>query len=312
MEKDKALEMAVLQIERQYGKGSIMRLGDDVTREGARHLYRLAGARSGPWGRWDPAWPGGRGVRSRVERKDHAGSPHDRGGAKSGWQGGVHRRRARHGLALRPEDRRQHRRTARVSARQRRAGSRDHRTAHPQRRPRHRRHRLGGRIDAQGRDRGRDGRFTCGPAGPTDEPGPPQADGHHQQDADDRRLHQPVAREGRRHVRQPGSHPGWPGPEVLRVGPARHPPHRDSQRGHRGCRQPGARTGGQEQGRPAVQRGGVRHHVRSWHLQRGRRPRSGGRRTRSSRRAAPGSRTAISGWARAGRTCGSCCATTPN
>ena len=29
MEKDKALEMAVLQIERQYGKGSIMRLGDD-------------------------------------------------------------------------------------------------------------------------------------------------------------------------------------------------------------------------------------------------------------------------------------------
>ncbi len=30
MEKDKALEMAVLQIERQYGKGSIMRLGDDM------------------------------------------------------------------------------------------------------------------------------------------------------------------------------------------------------------------------------------------------------------------------------------------
>ena len=30
MEKEKALEMAVLQIERQYGKGSIMRLGDDV------------------------------------------------------------------------------------------------------------------------------------------------------------------------------------------------------------------------------------------------------------------------------------------
>ncbi len=29
MEKEKALEMAVLQIERQYGKGSIMRLGDD-------------------------------------------------------------------------------------------------------------------------------------------------------------------------------------------------------------------------------------------------------------------------------------------
>ena len=30
MEKDKALEMAVMQIERQYGKGSIMRLGDEA------------------------------------------------------------------------------------------------------------------------------------------------------------------------------------------------------------------------------------------------------------------------------------------
>src|SRR5660398_10237 len=29
MEKDKALDMAVLQIERQYGKGSIMRMGDE-------------------------------------------------------------------------------------------------------------------------------------------------------------------------------------------------------------------------------------------------------------------------------------------
>ena len=30
MEKDKALEMAVLQIERQFGKGAIMRMGDDA------------------------------------------------------------------------------------------------------------------------------------------------------------------------------------------------------------------------------------------------------------------------------------------
>ena len=67
-----------------------------------------------------------------------------------------------------------------------------------------------------------------------------------------------------RHVRQPGGHAGRPGAQVLRVGAARHPPHRDAQGGHRGGRQPGARAGGQEQGRSALQGGGVRHHVRRW------------------------------------------------
>ncbi len=48
----------------------------------------------------------------------------------------------------------------------------------------HRRHRggLGGRPGAPRRDRGRDGRQLCGPARPPDEPGPAQADRHHQQD----------------------------------------------------------------------------------------------------------------------------------
>jgi hypothetical protein len=44
-------------------------------------------------------------------------------------------------------------------------------------------------------------------------------------------LHQPAAREDRRHVRQPRDHPGRPRPEVLRLGPPRHPPHRDDQEG---------------------------------------------------------------------------------
>ena len=39
-------------------------------------------------------------------------------------------------------------------------------------------------------------------------------------------LHQPAAREDRRHVRQPRDDHRWQGAQVLRVAPARHPPHR--------------------------------------------------------------------------------------
>ena len=127
-----------------------------------------------------------------------------------------------------------------------------------------------------------------------------------------RRLHQPVAGEGRGHVRQSRGHSGRPGAQVLRVGAAGHPAHRDAQGRHRGGRQPGARAGGEEQGRSAVQGSRVRHHVRSRHLHRGRRPRPGGGTTRSFRRAAPGSRTATSAWARDARTFASSCATIPS
>ena len=54
----------------------------------------------------------------------------------------------------------------------------------------------------------------------------------------DRHLHQPAAGEDRRDVRLAGDHPGRPGAEVLLVGPARHPPHRDDQGRRRGHRQP--------------------------------------------------------------------------
>src|ERR1700761_5030139 len=53
-------------------------------------------------------------------------------------------------------------------------------------------------------------------------------------------------------------------------------PHRRDQGPRRGRRQPDAREGGQEQGRPAAQAGRVRHHVRPGHLQ--------GRRAPGSRR----------------------------
>ncbi len=99
-------------------------------------------------------------------------------------------------------------------------------------------------------------------------------------------LHQPAAREDRRHVRQPRGHHRRQGAQVLRHRPPRHPPHRDAQRRHRGGRQPRARQGRQEQGRAAVQAGRVRHHVRAGHLARGHaaRPRRRPRRGRQERR----------------------------
>ena len=78
-------------------------------------------------------------------------------------------------------------------------------------------------------------------------------------------LHQPAAREDRRDVRLARDHAGWSGAEVLLVGPARHPPHRVDQGRRRGGRQPHPGEGGEEQGGPAVPAGRVRHHVRQGH-----------------------------------------------
>ena len=93
--------------------------------------------------------------------------------------------------------------------------------------------------------------------------------------------------------------------EVLRLGPPRHPPHRLGQGPRRDRRQQRPGQGGQEQGRPAVPRGRVRHHVRRGHLQAGRdhRPGRQGRDDREVRLA--GSPSTASGSARAATTCAS-------
>ncbi len=82
-------------------------------------------------------------------------------------------------------------------------------------------------------------------------------------------LHQPAAGEDRCDVRLARDHAGRPGAEVLLVGAPRHPPHRVDQGRRRDHRQPHPGQGGQEQGGPAVQAGGVRHHVRQGHQPRG-------------------------------------------
>ena len=84
----------------------------------------------------------------------------------------------------------------------------------------------------------------------------------------------------------PGDHHRWPGAEVLRLGAARRPPHRDAQGRPGDGRQPDPHQGREEQGRAAVQAGRVRHHVRPGHQPRGRpdrRRRRGGPRPQGRR-----------------------------
>ncbi len=142
--------------------------------------------------------------------------------------------------------------------------------------------RLGRRAHAQGRNRRRDGRLAARPAGAPDEPGAAQAHRHHQEDQLHGHLHQPDPHEDRRDVRLARNHHRRQCAEVLRLGAPGHPPHRHHQEGRRGDRQRDQGQGGQEQGRAALQDGRVRHPVRRGHQPRGRDHRHG--RDRQDRR----------------------------
>ena len=122
-------------------------------------------------------------------------------------------------------------------------------TLDPLRRHGLRRRGLGRGARAAGRDRGRDGRQLRRHPGPAHEPGPAQADRRREPLEHRPRLHQPAAREDRRHVRQPGDDARRPRAQVLRLGPAGHPPRRDDQDRHGVGRQPRPGQGRQEQGR---------------------------------------------------------------
>ena len=98
-----------------------------------------------------------------------------------------------------------------------------------------------------------------GPAGAPHVAGAAQAHRRHLEVEDGAHLHQPDPREDRRHVRQPRNHHRRPRAEVLLVGPHRHPPHRRHQGRRRGRRRPHQRQGRQEQDGPALPRSRVRH-----------------------------------------------------
>ena len=99
--------------------------------------------------------------------------------------------------------------------------------------------------------------------------------GSHLQVQHHRAVHQPDPHENRHHVRQSGNHHRRQCPEILCLGAPGYPPHRRHQGPRRSGGQPDPREGGQEQGRPALQAGRVRHHVWRGHFQGRRAGRSG-------------------------------------
>ena len=183
-EHTKALEMALAQVEKQYGKGAIMRMGEKTTMNIEAIPTGALVARPRPRRRRAAPGAGHRDLRAGVVGQVDAGDARRRRGATQRRGVRLHRRRARHGPDLRQGDRRRHRPVADLPARHRRAGAGDRRHARALGRPRRRRHRLRGGADPTGRDRGRDGRQPRRPAGPPDEPGAAQA---HRQPQQDRR-----------------------------------------------------------------------------------------------------------------------------
>ena len=200
-DREKALDAALGQIEKQFGKGSIMRMGENLN----MNIESIpTGALSpGPGARHRRTSPGPhrRGLRTRVIGEVDSRHARRRRGAAQRGHLRLHRRRARHGPGLRPRHRGQHRRPPDLPTRHGRAGARDRRHADPIGRARRARHRLGRRAHAPGGDRGRDGRHARRSAGSPHVPGPAQADRDAVQVAHHRHLHQPAAGKNRGDVR---------------------------------------------------------------------------------------------------------------
>ena len=169
-----------------------------------------------PWAWVASARPDHRDLRPRVERQDDALLPHRCERPARRRDRCLHRRGARAGSHVRGQRGRQRRRAPGQPAGHRRAGARDRGDADPQQR-RGRGHRgLGGRARAARRDRGRDGGQLHRPPGTAHEPGAAQADRRDQPLQYGARLHEPAAREDRRHVRKPRDDAGRARAEVLR------------------------------------------------------------------------------------------------
>ena len=208
MDKQKALEAALAQIEKMHGKGSIMRLGANEAHRGGGLVHGLAGPRYRARHRRPAARPHHRDLRAGVVRQDHAGAAGGGGGAEEGRHLRLRRRRACARPGLCPQARRQGRGPADLPARHRRAGAGDRRHAGALRRHRRAGDGLGGRAHAPGRARRRDGRHAARHAGAPHEQGAAQADGVDLQVQVHGDLHQPDPHEDRRHVRQPGDDDG--------------------------------------------------------------------------------------------------------
>ncbi len=229
-DRQKAIEVAISQIERQFGKGSIMKMSRRGQPE-CRSIRFPPGASRSIWRLGIGGVPRGRIV--EIYGPESSGKTtlalHIIAEAqKLGRVGGDRRRRACARSALCRALGRQSRRAADFAARYRRAGAGDHRDSGPIRRARCGRDRLGGGAGAEGRDRRRHGRFPRRLAGASDEPGAAEADRRDRPIEYLRHLHQPVADEDRRDVRQSGDDDRRQRAQVLRLGADGYPPDRDA------------------------------------------------------------------------------------
>ena len=123
-------------------------------------------------------------------------------------------------------------------------------------------HRFGGGAHAPRGARRGDGRLPRRVACAAHVAGAAQAHRQHQALQHPGDFHQPDPDEDRCDVRQPRDHDRGQCAQVLRFGAPRHPAHRLDQEGGRDNRQRNPGQGGQEQARPSLQEGGVRHPLR--------------------------------------------------
>ena len=160
MDRDKSLDMALGQIEKQFGKGAIMRLGErgnvgvEAIPTGALALDLALGIGGLPRGRIVEIFGPESSGKSTLAM--HVVAEAQRNGGTCAYIDAEH--------AMDPvyasRHRRERRRPADLPAGHGGAGARDRRHADPLGRARRARDRLGGRARAPRRDRGRDGRHA--------------------------------------------------------------------------------------------------------------------------------------------------------
>ena len=101
VERDKALEMALGQIEKQFGKGSVMKMGEKGSMAIETDLHRGPGPRPRPRHRRPAPGPGHRDLRPGVLGQVHPRHARRGRGPAQRRHLRLHRRRARHGPDLR-------------------------------------------------------------------------------------------------------------------------------------------------------------------------------------------------------------------
>jgi recombination protein RecA len=219
VEKEKAIELALQAVERQFGKGSIMRLGNDepmakdvsAIPTGSVSLDIALGVGGVPRGRiveiFGPESSG------KTTLSLHIVAEAQKRGGVCGYIDAEHAMDVGYARKLgvrtddlllsQPDTGEQGLEIAEMLVR---SGAID---CH--------RGRLGRGPGAQGRARRRNGRRAHGRAGPPDEPGAAQADRRGGQEPDVPHLHQPNSHEDRRDVRQPRDDHRRQRAEVLRL-----------------------------------------------------------------------------------------------